>query len=432
MRPRGPSFPLAERGKGRAELEYLIHARGMYDAGSETLRAVSGLRVRDGRIAEIAAFDALRARHPDLDALDWADSWLFPGLINTHVHLEFSATDTARQDFLEGTPGTRLLQAAHAGSSLLRSGVTTARDAGSSWGLLDLRHPQAARLVALPRLQLAGPPLTVTGGHLHFLGEETDTREDMVRQVRIRQKRGCDAVKLIVTGGQMTPGSLPERVSLTQEEIAAAVAEAHLLGLPTFAHCLTTEGFVRCMQGGVDCIEHIACFVRCRENGLLERVYEPARMEAFRGQARRFMMGLSAGYHQLDAVREGRLPCTARESFLLEQEERMFAIFGACCELGLEPVCGTDAGTGGTRFDETWLELALMVERAGRTNAEAIRSATRSAAACLGLEGETGELRTGLSADIVALRENPLEEIRAYGRARGVICRGEVVRPPET
>ena len=70
-------------------------------------------------------------------------------------------------------------------------------------------------------MQMAGPPLTVTGGHLHFLGEETDGVTDMVRQTRLRQKRGCDAVKLIVTGGQMTPGSVAERVSMTTEEIRA-------------------------------------------------------------------------------------------------------------------------------------------------------------------------------------------------------------------
>ena len=58
---------------------------------------------------------------------------------------------------------------------------------------------------------------------------------------------------------------MAERVSLTTEEIRAVVEEAHLLNVPTFAHCLTTEGFVRCMDGGVDCIEHIACFIRNRE-----------------------------------------------------------------------------------------------------------------------------------------------------------------------
>lgn len=408
--------------------EYLIYARGIYDSEKECVTAADGMHVKDGIIAQIADFDALYAQQPDLPILDCTDGWLFPGLINTHVHLEFSATDRARLDFLEGTPGTRLLLAAHNAQQLLRSGVTTARDAGSSWTALDIRHPQAQRLVPMPRLQLAGPPLTVTGGHLHFLGEETDTAQDMVRQVRIRQKRGCDAVKLIVTGGQMTPGSMPERVSLTREEIRLAVEEAHLLGMQTFAHCLTTEGFARCMDGGVDCIEHIACFVRNRQNRLLERIYDERVMEAYRGHRRFFMMGLSAGYHQLDAYREGRMACGAREVFRLEQEERMFSIFGRCCELGLVPVCGTDAGTSGTYFGETALELALMVERAGRTTRQAVRSATLDAAACLGLQEETGRLCEGFAADIAVLRENPLENIRAYSRPQRVICRGEIVK----
>lgn len=406
--------------------DFLIHARGIYMADEERAAPVGGMHVRDGLIAEIGEFETLNSQYRGLPVLEYPDCWLFPGLINTHVHLEFSSLDTARSDFVEGTPGTRLLQAADNARRLLRSGVTAARDAGSSWGLLDLRRPQAMRVAQLPVLQLAGPPITVTGGHLHFLGEETDTLEDMIRQVRIRQKRGCDAVKLIVTGGQMTPGSLPERVSLSTAEIAAVVREAHLLGLQTFAHCLTTEGFVRCMEGGVDCIEHVACFVRNQENQLLERVYEEDVMEAFRGEKRRFMMGLSAGYHQLDAYRNGRLPCGERETFLLEQEERMFAIFAQCCSLGLEPVCGTDAGTAGTLFEETWLELELMVERAGRKPAQAIRSATQSAAECMGLH--TGRMQEGYAADIVMLRENPLEQIRAYSRAEQVVCHGKIVK----
>ena len=161
----------------------------------------------------------------------------------------------------------------------------------------------------------------------------------MVRQTRLRQKRGCDAVKLIVTGGQMTPGSVAERVSMTTEEIRAVVDEAHLLNVPTFAHCLTTEGFARCMDGGVDCIEHIACFIRNRENGLLERVYEPEVMARYAGQKRYFMMGLSAGYHNLDDFRSGKRPCGANETFWLEQEERMFAIFKKVIALGLLPRC---------------------------------------------------------------------------------------------
>ena len=408
-------------------MEYLIHAWGIYDSERQAVSSADGLLVKDGRIEAVGAYGALLQGVRDIPTVDWSDCLLFPGLINTHVHLEFSASTRARQDFLEGTPGTHLLTAVQNAQTLLCSGVTTVRDAGSSWQALDLRHPQTQKLFQLPRMQLAGPPLTVTGGHLHFLGEETDGEGDMIRQVRVRQKRGCDAVKLIVTGGQMTPGSVAERTSLTLEEIQAITGEAHLLGLHTFAHCLTTEGFVRCMLGGVDCIEHVACFVRNGENRLLERIYERERMEPFRGQRREFMMGLSAGYHNLDAPRAGQRSATADKRFFLEQEERMFAIFRELIDLGLEPVCGTDAGTSGTRFDETWLEPVLMVERAGLTCAQAVQVATERSARCLGLEGETGRLAAGLSADIIALDGNPLEDIRALGRVRHVVSQGRVV-----
>lgn len=408
-------------------MDILIRARGIYDSETQSVSGFDGLLVKDGRIAAIGMYGALRESLPDIPVFDWSDCLLFPGLVNTHVHLEFTASERARQDFLEGTPGTRLLTATKNAQTLLRSGVTTIRDAGSSWQALDLKHPQVEALFELPRMQLAGPPLTVTGGHLHFLGEETDGMEDMIRQVRIRQKRGCDAVKLIVTGGQMTPGSLPERTSFTTQEIRAVVNEAHLLGLRAFAHCLTMEGLVRCMDGGVDCIEHAACFVRNKENQLLERVYEPERMAPFRRQRREFMMGLATGYHNLDAPRLQERPATASEAFFLKQEERMFVIFRRLIELGLQPVCGTDAGTSGTRFDETWLEPALMVERGGLTCAQAVQVATQHSAACLGLENETGRLVVGLSADIIALDGDPLADIRALGRVRHVVCRGRVV-----
>lgn len=400
----------------------LLKGRGIYRTDLGRISHEDTLLIDGETIRQIGTWEKIRGEHPDLPALE-TNGWLFPGLINSHVHLEFDTTKDARVHWIEESPEKRFLHAALRASSMVRSGVTTVRDAGSSWSLLELRG-EGCMQMPLPAMQFAGMPITVTGGHLHFMGEETDGLAEMVKAVRIRQKRGCDAVKLIVTGGQMTPGSLPERVSMTTEEITAVTAESHLLNLPVFAHCLTTEGFVRCMEGGVDCIEHIACFIRNQENGLLERVWVPEVMDRYAGQSRFFMMGLACHYHSLDEYREGRKACGRVEEFLLQQEEHMFSIFKNCIGLGLKPVCGTDAGTNGTLFEETWLEAALMSERGGLPPAEAIRICTEQTAQALGLSQITGSIREGMRADIVALEDNPLENIRSFSQPLFVMAAG--------
>jgi imidazolonepropionase-like amidohydrolase len=223
---------------------------------------------------------------------------------------------------------------------MLFSGVTTVRDAGSSWRLLALNRPEVRGFMRLPRLRLAGPPLTVTGGHLYYMGGEADSPEELVKAVRRYHKRGCRDLKLVLSGGQLTPGSLPERESYEPAAVTLAVAEAHRLGMTTFAHCLTTTSMVNALRAGVDSIEHGACFVRRADNGLLERVFQPEALEEFRGAGRFFMMGITNNYHALDRWRESSAT-DERERFLLEQEERECAIFRRYVDLGLTPVVGT-------------------------------------------------------------------------------------------
>lgn len=405
----------------------LIHARGIYDSEKHSVRPDDGLLISGEKIHTIGSFRDLEQKYPGARQLDLSSCYLFPGLINTHVHLEFDALDDPRVDFLAEDPKVRFLRAAGSANCMLRSGVTTVRDAGSTWDLLNLLDPSVGEIIQLPRLQLAGPPLTVTGGHLHWLGEEVDSSDELIKSVRLHQKRGCGAIKIVVTGGQMTPGSGAERTSYTQEQIRAATEEARHLQLPTFAHCLTTEGFVNAMKGGLDCIEHVACFKRNPENQLLERVYEPEVMEAFRGDRRYFTKAITSLYHLLDPYRSGEKQPTPRERFLLEQERRMGEIFCRLVDLGLTPVLGTDAGVAHTYFDETFFELQILVERCGISNAEAIDIGTVNSAECLGLGSVTGRLDEGYSADIVALRQNPLEDIAAFQKVEQVICRGACV-----
>lgn len=408
------------------EQSLLIRAKGIYNSSKHQVLEHDGLLTEGTKIRAIGSYAELAKSHPEAQVVDLQECYLFPGLINTHVHLEFNAEDDPRVDFIAEEPQVRFLRAAENANKMLRSGATTIRDAGSTWDLLKLHEPGAGKILQLPRLHLAGPPLTITGGHLHWLGDEADSMDELIHGVRLRQKRGCDAIKIVVTGGQMTPGSGAERTSYTIDKIQAIQNESRHLGLPTFAHCLTTEGFVNSVLGDVDCIEHVACFRR-HKNQLLERVYEPEVMERFRGDKRYFMKGITCFYHNLDPYRSGEKEPTWKEVFWLEQERRMVDIFKKVVDLGLTPVLGTDAGTSHTYFDETSFELEIFVERCGISNKLAIDIGTVNSAASMGLQAVTGQLSEGFSADIIALRNNPLEDIRAFRKVDQVICQGTLV-----
>lgn len=406
----------------------LVKAKAVYSTDKQDYEG-NGVLIREGRILETGDWLHLQETYPQAEMLDYGECYLLPGLINTHVHLEFEPMENTRERYLSESPQISFLRAAKNAETLLYSGVTTARDAGGSCRTLELYQERARQLADLPRLQLAGPPITITGGHLHFIpGSEADSIDDTIVAVRSRKKAGCTAIKIIVSGGQMTPGSTPEQTSYTAEQIRAMTDEAHHWSLPTFAHCLTTEGFVNAMRGGVQCIEHCACFVRNHGNGLLERVYEPAVMEQFQNDSRYFMIGISNNYHVFDHCRENGAERSEREAFLLEQEERECRIFERLIQLGMLPVIGTDAGCGLTYFDETWLELEILYHRCRITIPELIGAATVNGAAALGLSEETGSIRPGLSADLIAMESDPLTDITVFRNIRHVMCRGKIIR----
>jgi imidazolonepropionase-like amidohydrolase len=407
----------------------VIEASGYFDADLQSIVRGKQIAVKDGKISAIGASTSIEEAVRELDCtrLSLPGLVIMPGLINTHVHLEFSAGEDPLHDYLQDSQELRLLRALKHAEQLLASGVTTARDCGSSWAALHLGNPRLGEVARLPRLLMCGPPLTVTGGHLHFMDGEADTREEIVKGVRLRRKKGARSIKIMATGGQMTPGSYPEQVSYEVEEIAAAVKEARAYNLPTVAHCLTGKGLRNAVLAEVDSVEHCAFFVR-GSHGWLERIYEEDVAQAGGGRDQLFMNGLSAGYHRLDGQRRGTRAATAFEAFALEQEKRMFEIFGRLVDSGFVPVVGTDAGVTLTPFDETCFEMELM-ERAGLSRAAAIKAGTIDAARALGLASLTGSIQVGKLADLVGIGGDPLQDIRALRDVRWVMREGIVVRP---
>lgn len=381
------------------------------------LAVEGGTIVAVGRPDDVPAGAVLR---------DVGDLWLMPGLLNTHVHLDFSASKTPLRDFEAEDPCERLLRAARNAHALLRSGVTTARDCGSQWQTLALARRPDLSPVPLPRLILSGPPITVPYGHLHFLGGVVRNDRDVLAHVARIRKDGGRSVKAVISGGQMTPGSKPEDTAFSQEELGLIAGEARRLGLPSAAHVLSTDSVRRGAIARFDSLEHCAYFER-RDDGRLYRRYDEDVARTIRDNGSAIMANLSTAMPRFDAIyAKAESDRTPLERHQVVQFETMIENFGRMLKLGIPMVCGNDAGVDDTPFDSTWMEVEWMI-RAGQSPADALRSATIGSARALLLADTVGLIEPGYSADIIALGGDPLRSASALASPLFVMRQGETV-----
>src|SRR5207253_575104 len=139
----------------------------------------------------------------------------------------------------------------------LEAGFTMVRTLGGRDGVDPaLRDAQKAGLVEAPRIVAANLVVCMTGGHSSWIGREADGPEDVRKAVREQLKAGADCIKLVATGGVMTPGVNPGSQQLSDEELRAGIDEAHKAGRKVAAHAHGAEGVKAAVLAGVDSIEH--------------------------------------------------------------------------------------------------------------------------------------------------------------------------------
>src|SRR5580698_1929375 len=186
---------------------------------------------------------ALPAQYAALPRAHYPGSTIMPGLIDSHVHLGFSGGPDPASQMRAETDEQQLIVMLRNARDLLGVGVTSARDLGARSFLgVVARDAIASGLARGPRLVVAGPPVTVTGGHCWFMGGEADSEDDLRRIVRTHHKHGADLIKVMATGGFMTSGSAPWYAQFTTEQLAVIVAEASRVDKPVAAHAHGLEG----------------------------------------------------------------------------------------------------------------------------------------------------------------------------------------------
>jgi imidazolonepropionase-like amidohydrolase len=231
----------------------VLHGARIIDGtGAEPVRG-RAVVVEGGTITAVVD----EARAPRGRGIDLAGHTLLPGLINCHVHLCFGAEADPVRPMREESLAMTAVKALLRARLTAEAGVTTVRDLGGrDYAEMAVRRAIQEGLVAGPRIVAAGRPVCMTGGHGHFLAREADGPDDARKAVREQLKAGADVIKLIATGGVMTPGVEPGSPQLTRDEMRAAIEEARKAGRRTAAHAMAATGISDAIAAGITSIEH--------------------------------------------------------------------------------------------------------------------------------------------------------------------------------
>ena len=327
---------------------------------------------------------------------------LLPGFIDSHIHICFDYSPDPMASALSESQTMTTLKAANSARQTLLAGVTSVRDMGGKDGIdLGIRQAINSGLIPGPRMIVSGQLICMTGGHGWQVGLEANGVDEVRKAARGQVKAGVDIVKLMATGGVLTPAVEPGSEQLTEEELRAGVEEAHKAGKKTATHAMGTRGILNALRAGIDSIEHGVYLDEEAVSLMMERDVP-------------LIPTLSALFNIASKGIEAGIPAFAVEKTLKVKPFHLESIRMAR-EAGVRVAMGTDAGTPFNIHGENLGELKFLVD-CGFSPMEAIEAGTRIAAQVLGLEKELGTVEEGKLADLILIEGNPLEDIEILAK----------------
>ena len=384
----------------------------------------------EGRIAAIGAAEEI-VPPANAQEIDLKGAYLVPGLVNLHVHLCGSGKPTsagAASDLIDKVVGNpigmwylRRIIKKHA-QQQLASGVTTVRSVGDpGFADVDVRDAINAGKYQGPRLLTSGVGVTVPEGHGAGLFAHIAKTPEQAREiVRDCFARKCDLVKLFITGGvfDAEKEGEPGVLRMSPEIAAAAVDEAHKLGIATAAHIESAEGVRVGLEAGVDTIEHgadltpelIALF---KENG------------AGRSSSLTCTVSPALPFVELDPEKTHSTEIQKVNGNIVYKG--IVHAAQAALEAGIPVGLGTDSACPYVTHYDMWREVVYFERIVGAPRKLALHTATLGNARILGLGDETGSIEVGKAADLIVLDENPLDNLEALRQVKMVMARGKLV-----
>jgi imidazolonepropionase-like amidohydrolase len=345
----------------------------------------------------------------DAETIDLRGRTLMPGLTDAHVHVCAIEGNTAEQHRLH-PPSVIAARALRRLEQCLAQGFTTVRDAGGAdYGF---REVVASGLYPGPRLLVSGRAISQTGGHgdkrrrsewtapleccIGMMAVIADGADEVRRATREQLRHDADQIKIMASGGAMSPGDELATTQYTVEELRAAVEEARAAGKYVLAHAYSGAAVRQALAAGVRSIEHGNLIghedaVAIREAGAF-LVPTMVTYEAIWREGRRY----GVNDHQLRKIGE------AREKSV----EGLAHAYRSGCRIG----SGSDLLGDMAAHRPVELELKGQV----MTPMDVLVSATRVNAELFGLAHRIGTVEPGKDADLLVVDGDPLGDLRLF------------------
>ncbi|MFD5852152.1 amidohydrolase family protein [Cytobacillus pseudoceanisediminis] len=375
----------------------------------EELECKKGLAllIKDGLIKDIIPESQLPAT---VKVIDGNGGFLAPGLIDLHIHMMWDGSLNPVQTSETEGYEQMLIRAVANCQTYLHHGITTVRDIGSIDDIaLHVAKGIKRGLISGPDVIASGKTLTMTGGHDPFWARFVDGKEEALKGVREQIFKGAEVIKVSSTGGVYgrIEGEQVGNAELSLEEQEVICNEAHRFGLKVASHAIGRDGIHNSILAGVDTIEHghflddeLVALMEERNTAWIPTLFV---------------------YKQI-ATQEG-IPSYARdkaEEIVSVHRNAFESYFNRNILIG----AGSDAGSPCTSHRALLDELYTMYEMIPDAK-EVLKTATVNAGKILG--HDVGQIKEGYRANLILLKENPLECLSNLESIKMVVIRGKVL-----